>query len=128
MSNEELLQALTAYIGKEIGSLNKRIDDLEKNISARLDALERRMDAIEGRMDALEGRVDALEKRMDAMEMDFNTRLDNLERSLKEYVNREVADVMDYALASHREVVMRLDNIDRQLNIWKIPQMWKKIK
>lgn len=107
MSNEELLQAIIEYVGKEFDGVNKRIDSLAA-----------RMDALESRMDALESRVDVLETRMDAVE----TKVDAMEKSIKEYVDKEVKDVMDYAIEANKEIICRLDGIDKRLDYLNYPQ------
>lgn len=114
LSNEELLQAIIEFVSKEFDGVNKRIDSLE----ARIGNLETRMDALESRMDALESRVDALETRLDAVE----TKVDAMEKSIKEYVDKEVKDVMDYAIEANKEIICRLDGIDKRLDYLNYPQ------
>lgn len=121
MSNEELLQAIIEFVGKEFDGVNKRIDALENRVEAlerRMDTLESRVGNLERRMDALEARMDALEARMDTLE----TQVEALEKSIKEYVNKEVRDVMDYAMESNREIIHRLDGIDNRLDYLNFPQ------
>lgn len=102
-------------------ALESRMDALE----SRMDALEVRMDALESRMDTLETRVDNLETRVGALETRtgaLETQVDAMAKSIKEYVNKEVRDVMDYATESNKEIIHRLDGIDKHLDYLNFPQ------
>ncbi len=116
MNNEELLQAIIEYVGKEIGGVNTRMDHLKETF--------------ETRMDGLETRLDSLESQVGTVEEAVSTRIDRLEKSLKEYVNNEIKDVMDYVMESDREIIHRLDGMDIRLNYLGLPneEDYKKIK